>query len=525
MTHALSSSLLPPRRNPKRAQQALRRAHAALQRSDSLDAIRHLTKAIERDRECGPAYLALAKLLLARNEARRAEGLFARAVELMPREASGRLSLAMILRSRGRHDRALGVLRDAARLNPQMPEVWRELGEVELMMGNLEEARSSFRRLRSLRPKDRAAAVGLAAVAERAGKPKVAVSLLTPVVEMSLEDGSVTTAMLTTWGRAMLRSGGAEQALRVITMALPDASGSKESVFHLLGDCADVTGHYDEAFEAHRAANRARNVFYDPEAHRQYVDSLIDAFPRSRFQDDGPSGRKVVLVVGMPRSGTTLVETILGRHPDVTAFGELQALPDLAHRCANQSGSFPSGVGALAPELRDALRNEYLGALSSDSAVVTDKLPDNYLLVGFAALLMPNVRVVWCQRNAVDTCLSGYFQDFGPRLPYTRRLDWLGARYRDHERLMRHWCEVLPDVVHAVPYESLTEAPETEVRALLDHCGLSWADECLSPEASERVVATASYAQVQQPIHRRSVGRSASYEAHLAPLRSALAAR
>lgn len=484
-------------------------------------AMRHLAKALERDPKCGPACLALGQLLLDQGEPRRAEALFARAVELLPGDAGGHFSLGVLLRSRGRHDAAVKLLRRATELAPRHAESWRELGEAQLLCGDLAGAEVSFRRLAMVSPTDVSALVGLAAVAERRGDPEAAIAL----VEPTLRSGRPTVPMLTVWGRACARVGRGSEAADVIAPVVDalESRALRTHMGHVLGECLDRAERYDEAFEAHRRANEASDPFYDPEGHRRYVDRLLDAFPSLTPPPAAPDEPTVVLIVGMPRSGTSLVETILSRHPDVRANGELPVLGDLAQALSRQTGgfAFPEGFDAASDELLRKLGERYRQALG-DAPVVTDKLPDNYLLVGLAARLLPNLRVVWCRRSPEDTCLSCFFQDFGPRLPYTRRLDWLGRRYRDHERMRHHWRRTLPGVLHEVEYESLVANPAPVIRELLAHCGLPWDEACLAPEASPRQVATASYAQVREPIHTRAVGRSEAYARHLGPLREAL---
>lgn len=483
--------------------------------------MRHLAKAIERDPNCGAAYLALGRLLLDQGEPRRAEALFARAVELVPEDASGQFALGVLLRSRGRHDAAVEPLGKATLLRPRHAESWRELGEAQLLCGDLEAAEVSFRRLAMIRPDEPAATVGLAAVAERRGDPEAAIAL----VEPTIRTGVPTVPMLAIWGRACARVGRAAEAAEVLAAVVEalQSAEQRQRLGHVLGECLDRAQRYDEAFEAHRRANEATDVFYDPEAHSRHVDRLLATFEEVTPLPPDSDAPTVVLVVGMPRSGTSLVETILSRHPEVRANGELALLGDLAQTLSRQMGgyAFPDGFDAAGEGLLRQLGERYRQALG-DAAVVTDKLPDNYLLVGLAVRLLPNVKVVWCRRSPEDTCLSCYFQDFGPRLPYTRQLGWLGRRYQDHERIARHWQRVLPGVVHEVEYESLVANPASAIRDLLEHCGLPWDDRCLTPEATARTVATASYAQVQQPIYTRSVGRSEAYTHHLEPLREAL---
>jgi hypothetical protein len=153
-----------------------------------------------------------------------------------------------------------------------------------------------------------------------------------------------------------------------------------------------------------------------------------------------------------------------------------------------------------------------------DALAVTDKLPQNFQYLGLAAMSLPNVRIIHCVRNPMDTALSCYFQGFRNPLCWSNRLEWLGPYIQQYQRLMNHWRAVLPIPIHEVRYEDLVANPETSIRNLVDFCGLEWDINALSHHESKRSIATASYAQANQPIYKSSVGKSERYTAHLKPL-------
>lgn len=497
-------------RRQSKAQRSLRKAHGALNVGEEIRAIKHLGRAIEHDPSCVAAYRALAGLLAGRGELRRAQSLLMRAVEIDPHCARAQLMLGVMLRRRGRHDAALGPLICASRALPEDPEAWRELGEALLLHGDLDEAYEAFERVSMLEPGRCSGPVGQAAVAERRGDLEAAIACLQPWTSDPFA--------LCVWGRILRRLGRSDEALPPIAQALErhDHPQVRERLGHVFGELLESVGEYEAALGAHRMANEARLVRYRPEEHTARIDEIMqrfDALPPVAVSLGAPP---VIVIVGMPRSGTSLTETILSRHPDVFAGGELQALGDHA-------SCLPS-----TPSKSDWARagHAYLGSVSdaagSRRGTVTDKLPDNYLHLGHLARMVPGARVVWCRRNAQDTCVSAFFQDFGVRLPYSQRLDWLGHRFVEHERLMEHWKTVLPLPIHELSYESLAREPEKEIRALLDFCSLPFDARCLNPHESGRVVATASYAQVREPVHTRSIGRAQKFATCLEPLREAL---
>ena len=188
--------------------------------------------------------------------------------------------------------------------------------------------------------------------------------------------------------------------------------------------------------------------------------------------------------------------------------------------------SYPTCLSALTQIQCDHLAQgylEHLASLSPDAERVTDKMPNNFLHLGLINLLFPEARVIHCVREPRDTCLSCYFQNFGPGLSFSHDLASLGAYYRQYQRLMRHWASVLDIAMMEVGYEELVADQEGVSREMIEFCGLDWDERCLRFHDAKRVVVTASYDQVRQPLYQQSVERWRNYERHLSPLIEALA--
>ncbi|MDH5491156.1 MAG: sulfotransferase [Myxococcales bacterium] len=519
-------------------------ARSCLGRGDVHGAVAALEAALRADRRSVPAHQALGRLYLDLAEYARAHEVLRRAIELAPEDSSSQASFGALLMATGRHDAALTHFERAIELSPERAHLYSDLGECQILQGALDQAERTFERLGELDPGDLSASIGLAAVAERRGELEEALERLDPLVQA----GHRSSAVLTTWGRACRRVGRAAEAAELLGATLPLARTpeSKAKIGCVLGECLDRLGMHDEAFEAYAAANDARPLDYDPRGHRREVEAMIGAF-------DGPSFRRrarsaafegsltregslaregqPLFIVGMPRSGTSLLEQILSAHPSIYGAGELELIWDLSRllpKLLDSEQRFPECMDELSPEIAEESADWYrrevrrLFPSSAGAEYVTDKLPQNYLYLGLIAHLFPNAQIIHCERDPLDTCLSCYVQDFGNRQAFSRRLEWLGARYRDYQRIISHWEEVLPLPIHRVRYEALASDPEPVIRGLLTSLGLPWDDRCLHPEANPRVVATASYAQVKEPIHRGRVGRAARYAAHLDPLRASL---
>ncbi|MGH6913403.1 MAG: sulfotransferase, partial [Geminicoccales bacterium] len=288
---------------------------------------------------------------------------------------------------------------------------------------------------------------------------------------------------------------------------------------------------YDAAFACFRAANdlRKKTSRFERARWSRLVSTLMASFPAEFFaarRGWGDDSELPVFVLGMPRSGTTLVEQIIASHPDAFGAGELYDIQHLANALGESPGGlpFPQGAPQLGRADVAALADGYLASLrrrAPGARRVVDKMPGNFLYLGLIALLFPRAKVVHCRRDPLDCCISCYFQNFRT-LEFTSDLDDLGHYYREYERLMRHWQAALPLPILDVQYEQLIAAQAAESRRLVDFVGLPWDDRCLSFHETRREIRTASIWQARQPIYASSIGRWRPYEAHLGPLKRAL---
>ena len=266
---------------------------------------------------------------------------------------------------------------------------------------------------------------------------------------------------------------------------------------------------------------------FRPEDFTAYVDRVIATFTPELLAEKvefGNPSELPVFIVGMPRSGTSLVEQIAASHPDVYGAGELDDMRRIAVALSARLGTsetYPEVVRRLDPITTRAIAEEHLAQLRTHSAAaarITDKLPINFHRLGLAAILFPRARLIHCMRDPLDTCVSCYFQEFAHGQPFAYDLGYLGRFYRDYERLMAHWHRVLPGKILDIPYEALIADQEGWSRKLIDFLGLPWDDRCLAFYKKERLVRTASFWQVRQPIYASSVGRWRHYAKHLRPL-------
>ncbi|HYA20273.1 MAG TPA: sulfotransferase, partial [Burkholderiales bacterium] len=319
----------------------------------------------------------------------------------------------------------------------------------------------------------------------------------------------------------------AEEMLRQNT----SSDDERRQLHFAAGKLYDELERYPEAFEHFRQANASYRGRFVREEHGKMVNDAIALFqpermrnmPRAKITSDRP-----VFIVGMPRSGTSLVEQILASHPHIFGAGELNDINQYANGMQARLGAavpYPACLGWVTQTVLNGLAQQYLDrllAMDKTAVRVTDKMPHNFLHLGMIAMLFPGARVIHTMRDPMDTCLSIYFQQFNELHPYAHNLSDLGYYYRSYEKLMTHWRSVLDLPLLEVRYEELVAEPRVWIPRLVEFCGVEWNDRCLQFHETKRAVNTPSTEQVREPMYSRSVGRWRHYEAQLDPLKIAL---
>jgi hypothetical protein len=255
------------------------------------------------------------------------------------------------------------------------------------------------------------------------------------------------------------------------------------------------------------------------------TEEMFRAYADAGSDDDTP-----IFIVGMPRSGTSLVEQILASHPKIFGGGEFLTLGSIIQRLAGFPEKAPrlsDIVSALSKEQITKIGEDYIAEVrraSADARHITDKLPGNFARIGVIALALPKARIIHVRRAPADTCISIFRNEFGSLHTYAYDLAELGRYHRHYQRLMAHWHRVLPGRIYDIDYERLVADPQGESRRLVAYCGLDWSDDCLRYFDTRRSVRTVSAAQVRRPIYSDSVGAAARYGDAIAPLLTALSA-
>ena len=317
-------------------------------------------------------------------------------------------------------------------------------------------------------------------------------------------------------------------------LAQPQLTPLQRAIAHrTAGKILEDLRRYDDAFQQFRRANEVQATSFDMRRHWHFVAESMRLFTPAFFAERtafGDPSEQPVFIVGMPRSGTTLVEQIIASHPDVSGVGEL---PDIERTLSAAIGAQLPGVEASANRIGDlsanAVRSQaksYLAVLSQRGGRrvrVADKMPHNFQALGWIALMFPKARVIHCTRDPMDVCVSCYCHHFSREHGYSNDLHTLGQYYRSYELLMQHWRSVLPLAILEVRYEDVVSDLEAQARRMIAHLGLEWNEACLSYHRTSRAVQTPSRWQVRQPIYQGSVERWRRYESHLGPLIEGLA--
>lgn len=289
---------------------------------------------------------------------------------------------------------------------------------------------------------------------------------------------------------------------------------------------------YEKAFTYYEMGNRSRKIIFDIVAFRRDVDRTIEVFSAETIRELSQHGLQTALpvfIIGMPRTGTTLVEQILSSLPTVHGAGELRDISAIAGTMpqhAPRKTDYPECIKELPSNAISGFSEAYLKRLRTfdkRASRIINKMPGNFLNLGLISIMFPQAKVIHCLRDQLDTCLSCYFQRFRTGHDYSHDLKDLGRYYLEYERLMEHWQQVLPHQPYELAYADLVQNQEAISRELVEFIGVDWDDQCLEFHVNQRPVTTASNWQVRRPMNRSGLERWKNYDQHLDGLRRALA--
>lgn len=452
---------------------------------------------------------------------------YERLLTLEPSLANGYFSLALMYKRAFRYGDAIKCYEKAIELGASdLQEVYSNLGVVYSDMRDAGKARDMYDKALEIDANYGPALFNLAGLHEELGERDAAIAIYDRLLSANPQQWDALARLAQT---SKIEDAN-DPLLARLEKAAAEAAGdplAQEDLYFAQGRLLDSVASYERAWSAYAKANelsKKRSPAYDASATKQGFDALITQFDEAWIEshrtdaDESP-----IFVCGMFRSGSTLVEQMLGAHPEITAGGELDFLPWLI---ARHLSPYPQKAGQVsAAELRQ-IGERYLAhskALFPNAVNLTDKRPDNFLHIGVIKAMFPKARIVYTKRSRLDVCLSILFQQLGGNLSYATDIESAADYYAQQERLMEHWSACFGDDIFTVDYDELVREPEPILRGLLQYLGVDWDDRCLNFADASGPVKTASIWQVREGLHTASSERWKNYEGIIPGLTSLLA--
>lgn len=492
--HALRKAI---QQNPRYVEAHTNLAQLYVGQKKDVEALRTLGEALKFAPKNVQALLTTAKIQLRRGTLQAAEQAARLALEEEPENTDALTLMGQVFHETDRYDEAIELLQRALKARPDSPEALNFYGVALKSVGRLEEAREHI--LKALKLND---------------SMYGAYANLNDLVDFSEGVGDELF-----------------NRIEAILETVPDQQADQFLPLHFAyAKALDDRGQHEKALEHYIIGGRMKRAQLDYKESETFgfFDSIKAVFGKEVFENrkfQGLDDDRPVFIVGMPRSGSTLVEQILSSHPDVYGAGEVKYLSRALGQLRDRFPSlpkYPEMFAKMAPEQLDMVAKSYqqqLAAGAGDAKKITDKLLTNYFFLGLINLLFPKAKVIHTQRDPVDTCLSGFTKLFKDDMPHSYDLSELGRYYGKYRELMEHWAEVLPQgFMTTVVYEDVVADTEKEARRLIEFLGLPWNDKCVDFHKSDRPVKTASVAQVRKPIYKTSVERWKKYGDGLQPL-------
>ena len=502
----------------------------ANQAGNLLMAIELISRAIKIDASVAMYYSNLGEIYRRSGKFEQAIAACKKAISLNPDNQDAHYNLGVALSDNSEPKKAAECYRYILRLNPDHSLAWNNLGAALEKMGDQTAALEAYEKAVDIDPTNAEAQNNLGAIYSQLGRLDEARQHFEAAIESQPEFISphYNLSSLKTY----VPNDPHLTTLESLSFKPPKQEHDSHIRYYFaLGKAREDIGQYDRAFDAYAEGNRLKRVQlqYDENRACEMIDSIIQLFNSNFFKLRKKSILKCdkipVFIVGMPRSGTTLIEQILSSHADVFGADEL---PDLGQVINYAPGSdtqqlFPGHVPGLSAEDFQALAESYIERVwqrSPDSICITDKMPTNFFYIGMIYLMFPNAKIIHSMRDPMDTCLSCYTRLFNMTMDFAYSLEDLGRYFNRYMKLMQHWRDVLPENTFLdVHYEDMVIDNEKQTRRMLEYIGLSWDDACLEFYKNKRPVKTASIAQVRQPIYHSSIGHWERFGAKLNPLK------
>lgn len=462
-----------------------------------------------------------------------AERLLERCLELAPDFKLARLNYANVLSKREKLPEALSEIDHLLVGEPERPAYHAQRAAILVRMGDFERAIPVYEHLLENFQAQPSIELSYGHALKTVGRQQEAIEAYRRAIELRPEfgDGFWSLANLKTFDFS-------DDEVDAMRQCIANNQGTLEDRFHqcfALGKALDNHGDYTEAFNYYRIGNQVKEKLegYDAESTTRIVSDVKEVCTTELFADvdeEGCQEPDPIFIVGLPRSGSTLLEQILASHSMVDGTKELVHILSIVRKLGgrkkrSEASQYPAVLTALTTEQKRELGEEYLESSAiqrGEAPFFVDKMPNNFFHVGLISLILPNAKIIDARRHPMAACFSGYTQLFARGQPFTYSLESIGRYYRDYVDVMDHWDAVMPGKVLRMQYEDVVSDTEGQVRRMLDYCGLPFEEACLEFHTTERAVRTASSEQVRQPIYSGALEHWRHYESHLDELKNAL---
>lgn len=512
--------------NPERKRLALAAEH---HRNGRLDEAEKLFREVLRDNPGNvDAERFLGAIAASQSHFGEAERRFRRAIELAPDYVRAIIDLGLILKEQSRFAEAIDCFKKAIELEPRNIQPHFQLASTLAPAALTYEAVAAYQRVLEIQPEHAGAQLGLAHMLKTVGRQDEAVAAYRKFIELKPDEGDGYWSLANLKTYRLSDDDIDEMELRLASDGLTDQSAVSFSF--ALAKIFEDQNDFDRAWEHYRSGNEKRRMLenYDPVQTELTNDAIISVFDRPFLEQNTGLGNPdpaPIFIVGLPRSGSTLLEQILASHSMVEGTSELPYVGRVAtslNRNRADGINYPEAARELAEKQFKMLGQDYLDLAqlhrTEGKPRFIDKMPNNTPTIGLLHLILPNAKIIDARRYPMDSCLSCYRQLFAQGQTFTYDLTDIGEYFLQYERMMDHWHDVLPGRVLTVQYEEMVTDFENQVHRLLEYCELPWEDACINFHETERPVRTASSEQVRQPIYSQSINRWRRYEQYLGEL-------
>ena len=478
------------------------------------------------------AWFGYANSNLKLNKTEEAISCFKKVIKLDANFVPAYNNLGNIFRELKQFDQALEMFEMTLKLNPGMAEAYYNIGIVKKQQGYFKEAIDAYDKVLAINPDDVKACFNKATSLQRLGKFDKAKELYCKVIELK---NDYTDAYANIVQLQKYTSPEHKDAVNIKSLLENDDLNEEARInLHFaLGKIYDDCSTYNNAFQHFQIANQLKHkkLDYNPAAFEKYVSDIIDTFSSFAIEEKcniADKNDKPIFIVGMPRSGTTLIEQIIASHSDVFGANELPFINELARslpKRLNTNADYPQCLSQMENTVCKDVAEEYineLNKLDGSAKRLTDKMPYNFLHLGLIALCFPGSKIIHCNRHPLDTCLSIYFCDFHGSPSYAYNLEEIAHYYSQYSRLMAFWKEYLSIPIFNIDYEHLIDNRDKISRQMIEFLGLEWDGKCLDYHKTDRAIKTASLWQVRQRVYKTSLNRWRNYKEFIQPLNDKL---